>query len=60
MVQQEFLSVRDAAVILGVHQATIRRLIWRGELPAANISSPHRPIWRIRRDILLGWVSGRK
>ena len=30
-------SVREAAELLGLHENTIRKLIWRGELKAARL-----------------------
>ena len=46
--QPAFLTAREAAAELGVHERTIRRAIDRGELPAAK----HAGIFRIApRDL---------
>ena len=40
----EMWTVKQAAKVMGCHEATIRRMIARGELPAARVGSR----WRIR------------
>lgn len=54
--QSEFLSIRKAAVVAGVHPETIRRWIQRGILPE------HRPSGgnpRLRRDELERAIGGK-
>jgi excisionase family DNA binding protein len=46
--QPPYLSVREAAALLGVHQNSIRRYIARGELPACRLGHGARA--RVRID----------
>ncbi len=49
----EFLTVAEAAVILRMPEATVRRMLKSGRLP--GIYGGTRGGWRIRRVDLLSW-----
>jgi excisionase family DNA binding protein len=51
----EFLTVAEAADLLGVHHMTLRRKVWAGEIPATQLGGPHSPI-RIPRAALERWL----
>jgi excisionase family DNA binding protein len=38
----EMWTVKQAAEVMGCHEATIRRMIQRGQLPAARVGSQYR------------------
>lgn len=47
----ELLTIRQAAELIGVHPATVRRMVARGEIKAIKIPGKHR-ITRISRASL--------
>jgi excisionase family DNA binding protein len=51
----EFLTVAEAADLLGVNHQTVRRKIREGELPAVQLGGPGSHI-RIPRDALNAWL----
>jgi excisionase family DNA binding protein len=58
---QEYLSIDQAAAVLGVDGKHIRRAIKAGRLPCSNISNGSRkPMYRIARRDLEEWVRGRR
>ncbi len=51
--RDQFLSVSQAAELLGCHYTTVfRLLLWKHELPAFKLGSE----WRIRRSDLEAWI----
>jgi excisionase family DNA binding protein len=54
-VGHEFLTVNEAADLLGVTHQTVRRKIAQGELPAVQLGGPGSHI-RIPRDALSMWL----
>ena len=52
---QEFLTVAEAADLLGVNHQTVRRWISQGELPAVRLGGPGSHI-RIPRDAFDTWL----
>jgi excisionase family DNA binding protein len=50
--EQEFLSIKEVAVIFGVHQVTIRRAIKRGYIIALRIGNGSRSPYRISRKCI--------
>lgn len=56
----EYLAVKDAAVVASLSESYVRRKIYSRELPAANIGSEARPVWRIQRKDLEQWLEVRK
>lgn len=56
-VSSDWVSLREAAEILGVHPATIRNWADRGDLPARRTPGGHR---RFRRADLLQWLETRQ
>ncbi len=55
--KSEWVSLREAADILGVHPATIRNWADKGELPMRRTPGGHR---RFRRDDLEAWLETRQ
>jgi excisionase family DNA binding protein len=53
--ESEYLSIRDAAELLGVSTITIRRKIETGELPATQLGGPGSSV-RIPRSALHTWL----
>jgi excisionase family DNA binding protein len=56
-----FVSIKEAASLVGCSQDLIRDLIAKGDLPAARIGTARggvRGVWRIRRDALVALFSG--
>jgi excisionase family DNA binding protein len=51
----EFLTVAEAADLLGVNHQTVRRKIAQGELPAVQLGGPGSHI-RIPRDAFDAWL----
>jgi excisionase family DNA binding protein len=51
----EFLTVAEAADLLGVNHQTVRRKIAQGELPAVQLGGPGSHI-RIPRDSFDTWL----
>jgi excisionase family DNA binding protein len=49
MIQCEFLTIKETAVIFSVHQSTIRRAIKRGFLVAIRVGNGPRSPYRISR-----------
>lgn len=47
--EQEFLSIKEVAVIFGVHQVTIRRAIKKGFIIALRVGNGCRSPYRISR-----------
>ena len=58
VVEQEFLTIDDVAVILKIGVETVRRRIKQGEIPGARkLFGPGSPI-RVNRKTFLAWVNG--
>jgi excisionase family DNA binding protein len=53
--ESDYLSIREAAVMLDVAPITIRRKIEAAELPAVQLGGPGTSI-RIPRDALQAWL----
>jgi len=47
----EVLNIREAAVFLGVHEQTVRKLARRGALPCFKVGRD----WRFRKEALVRW-----
>ncbi len=56
----QLLDARQVADRLGVDLKTIRRRTRRRELPAINIGTPQRPIWRYDEPALDAWLDQRR
>ncbi|MBY0522770.1 MAG: helix-turn-helix domain-containing protein [Gemmataceae bacterium] len=56
----EYLTVKDVAILTSLSESYLRRKIYARELPAANIGSEARPVWRIQRKDLVAWLEARK
>jgi excisionase family DNA binding protein len=51
--EQDVITPRDAASILGVHERTVQRLLKQGELPGYKAGLRQ---WRIRRTDLEAYI----
>jgi excisionase family DNA binding protein len=56
---QEWLAIKDAAVVTGLSVPHIRRAVRSGDLSAANVGTRARPVWRIARADLDHWMRRR-
>lgn len=54
-----FLSVSQAAEILQVNPLTVKRWIWRVELPAWNTRTDGKGHWRIAKESIAEFVQKR-
>lgn len=52
IVKDDILKAQDAAILLGVHIETVRRLARKGDIPAFKVGKD----WRIRRSALFKWI----
>ncbi len=50
---KEFLSIKEVAQRLNLHEMTIYRLIKSKDLPAFKVGGQ----WRIQREFLEGWLT---
>lgn len=58
---EEYLTVREVADLMHVHQQTVYRLVWAGQLPRIDIGSgKSRPRFRIRRSAVDQWMASRE
>ncbi len=48
---QEFYSIKEVAIILGVHESTVRRAVKRKILPFMRIGIGHKSPYRISKKI---------
>ncbi|MCA9173326.1 MAG: helix-turn-helix domain-containing protein, partial [Planctomycetales bacterium] len=51
--------VDEMASMAGVSPETIRARCADGTIPAVNLGTPRRAVWRCRRDTFLTWLTGR-
>jgi len=54
------ISMREAATKLGLSLSTVRRRVYSGEIPAANMGSEIMPRWRIDEAELQDYIDGRR
>ena len=54
------ISMREAATKLGLSMSTVRRRVYSGEIPAANMGSEIMPRWRIDEAELQDYIDGRR
>ena len=54
------ISMREAATKLGLSLSTVRRRVYSGEIPAANMGSAIMPRWRIDETELQDYIDGRR
>jgi len=48
--QAKYLSVQDVAKLLRVHEETVRRWIYKGQIPAVRLGKNRRAPYRIKRE----------
>lgn len=53
----EVLEARDVARVLRVHLDRVYGLIGEGRLPAHNLGTGARPLWRISREAFRAWLN---
>jgi excisionase family DNA binding protein len=58
-VPHSFLSVTQAAKVLQVNPLTVKRWIWRVELPAWNTREDGKGHWRIAKESIAEFVQKR-
>ena len=54
------ISMQEAANKLGLSLSTVRRRVYSGEIPAANMGSEIMPRWRIDETELQDYIDGRR
>ena len=54
------ISMREAATKLGLSLSTVRRRVYSGEIPAANMGSEIMPRWRIDEQELQDYIDERR
>lgn len=56
----EWLSINAIASVAGLSASHVRRSVVTGDLPASNIGTSARPVYRISRTDLASWMEKRK
>lgn len=59
-VQQEYLSIKEAAQMCGLSPDHIRRAVVGGVLPCSNVGSADRPTYRIACEAVRTWMKERE
>lgn len=59
-VAPEYLSIQQAAAFTSLSQDHIRRAILGGVLPASNVGTPNRPLYRVSRESVRTWMRERE
>jgi len=59
-VEQEYLSIGDAQVYTGLSDDHIRRAVVGGTLPASNVGTPDRALYRIKKANIDAWMKERE
>lgn len=54
------ISMQEAANKLGLSLSTVRRRVYSGEIPAANMGSEIMPRWRIDEAELQDYIDARR
>ena len=60
MPPQEWFSIKQAAAYAGLSGDHVRRAVTGAMLPCSNVGTPDRPLYRISRRDLEGWLEKRK
>src|SRR5262245_56585213 len=58
--QQEWFTIIEVAALTGLSDPHIRRAVTGGTLPASNVGTPDRPIYRISEKDIVEWMEKRK
>ena len=58
----DYLSIPDAAKLIGISDRTLWAKVRRGEVPAVDLHAGQgqRACWRIKRSDLEAWLSAKK
>ncbi len=54
----DVLTLSEASELLRIDRVTLGRLIRARKIPAANVGTGKRPVYRLARKDLLAWLSG--
>jgi hypothetical protein len=54
------LSIKQASKCVNLSESYLRRAIARSDLPASNVGTANRPLWRIAGRDLEDWLLARK
>lgn len=57
---QEWLSIKEAAVVVGLSEDHVRRAVTGSALPCSNVGTNDRPLYRISRKDLEAFMERRK
>lgn len=59
LIEQEWLTIQQAAQLTGFSYSHIRRAVQRGDLPAMNLGNRSQRHYRIQRSALNDWMKSR-
>ncbi len=59
-VPQEWYSIKDTAALTGLSSDNVRDAVLGGNLPASNMGSVDRPLYRISRAAINYWMKERE
>jgi excisionase family DNA binding protein len=60
LLDEAYLPIKRAAQITALSNSHIRQAVTCGELPASNVGTARRPIYRIAKTDLSAWLESRK
>jgi excisionase family DNA binding protein len=58
--RQEWFSIEQAGKLTGLSSDHIRRAVTGGVLPASNMGTPDRPLYRLSRENIQAWMKERE
>src|SRR5687767_1613954 len=59
-VEPEYLSISDAEAYTGLSDDHIRRAVLGGMLPASNVGTPDRALYRVKKTNIDDWMKERE
>src|SRR5262245_19022937 len=59
-VEQEYLSIKEAKAYTGLSDDHIRRAVTGGTLPASNVGTPDRALYRLKKANIDAWMRERE
>jgi excisionase family DNA binding protein len=60
LLDETYVSIKRTAKITGLSDSHIRQAVISGDLPASNVGTTKRPVYRIGKADLAAWLEGRK
>jgi excisionase family DNA binding protein len=60
VVVPHWLSIKQAATYMSLSQDHVRRAVLGGTLPASNVGTPDRALYRISREAIDRWMQERE